>query len=54
MISRPKTGRSFGGLARYLVQGHKDQQERSTPAATPSISLRPARPASGFPAAGAR
>jgi hypothetical protein len=27
MISRTKTGRSFGGLARYLVQGHKDQQE---------------------------
>jgi Relaxase/Mobilisation nuclease domain len=27
MISRTKTGRSFGGLARYLVQGHKDQQQ---------------------------
>ena len=27
MISRTKTGRSFGGLARYLVQGHKDQHE---------------------------
>ena len=27
MISRTKTGRSFGGLARYLVQGHKDRNE---------------------------
>ena len=27
MISRTKTGRSFGGLARYLVQGRKGQQE---------------------------
>lgn len=27
MISRTKTGRSFGGLARYLVQGRKGQGE---------------------------
>jgi hypothetical protein len=27
MISRTKTGRSFGGLARYLVQGHQGQEQ---------------------------